>query len=952
MTQYPEIKDTVCVPQTEFSMRAKLAELEPKLLERWNDMQLWQQIRDQSANREKFILHDGPPYANGHLHIGHALNKILKDIINRQQQKLGYDANYVPGWDCHGLPIEWKVEENYRARNRNKDDVPINEFRAECRRFAANWMGIQSEEFRRLGVFGDWENPYSTMSFAAEASIVREIGKFLHAGYIHRRERPVMWSVVEQTALADAEVEYEEIRSPSIMVRFPIDLIDNTGSELQGTSVLIWTTTPWTIPCNRALALHPELSYQIVQINAVEENSLAEVGEKLLLAQGCVQRTMKQGKVNDYAVLKTLSAPELEGVVARHPLKALGYDFPVPILFADHVSEEQGTGCVHTAPGHGTDDYQTCQKHGIETPLSVKADGSYYDSIPMMQGHYVINAEGEFGSANGHVITLLLEAKGLFHKGSIRHSYPHSWRSKKPVIYRATAQWFIGIEHENLRERVLAEIDKVTFTPPQGKTRLHSLVASRPDWCISRQRAWGVPIAIFVDKRTGLPLLDEEVMQRVVEHFAAEGADCWFDSPPERFLGEKYHAEDYEQIFDVVDVWFDSGSTHCFVLEERPDLESPATLYLEGSDQHRGFFHSSILQSTGTRNRAPYKGVLTHGFVLDEKGKKMSKSLGNVIAPQQVTEKYGAEILRLWVATLDFSKDVKIGEEILKGVVDIYRRLRNTLRWLMGNLQYHNPDRAVAPENMPELERLILHRLFELDSEMRSAQMCHDVQHSTKLLYQFCNQDLSAFYFDLRKDALYCDAEDDHKRLAALSMSAILFDLLSVWLSPILSFTTEEAWLIQTGDVPENSIHLRDYPTIPLQWFQPDLAERWDTALRLRKTVLGALEVERAAGRMKSSLEAHATIYISDPLLCETLADIDLAELCIIATYDLIEGTREDAFTLDGDRGFGIVISRAKGEKCARCWKYAEPDTSLEYAENLCPRCVGVLQRDFLVHTA
>ncbi len=948
MTELPELKDTVCLPQTDFTMRASLPELEPKMLTRWSEMQLWQKIRAQSVGREKFILHDGPPYANGHLHIGHALNKILKDIINRNFQKMGLDANYVPGWDCHGLPIEWKIEEQYRAKNQNKDDVPINEFRGECRRFAAHWMGVQSEEFRRLGVFGDWENPYSTMTFAAEATIVREIGQFLMDGYLSRRERPVMWSVVERTALADAEVEYAEIKSPSITVRFPIT--QASLPELDGASVLIWTTTPWTIPCNRAITVHAEFDYQLVQITAVAEKSLARIDEKVLLAKDCTARVLEDIGVTEYTVLHTCQGSALTGTIAAHPLHGLGFDHEVPILLGDYVTSDQGTGCVHTAPGHGVEDYATCQKNGIETPMTVMADGGYHDSVPMMHGHYVLTEEGAFGSANGHVIKMLLQENQLIGKGSVRHSYPHSWRSKKPVIYRATPQWFISMEHDNLRARVLAEIAKTRFMPEAGQNRLHSLIATRPDWCISRQRAWGVPIAIFVDNRTGAPLQDPEVMERIATAFEAEGADCWFDSPPERFLGGDYNPKDYEQIFDVVDVWFDSGSSHSFVLEAREDLQSPATLYLEGSDQHRGFFHSSILHSTGTRGRAPYQGVLTHGFTLDAKGQKMSKSVGNVISPAEINEEYGAEILRLWVATLDYSHDMRIGKEILKGVVDMYRRMRNTLRWLMGNLHYHNPERQVLPENMPELECLILHRLYEIDQQIRECQSNFDIQQATRILFQFCNYDLSALYFDLRKDTLYCDAKDDHKRLAALSMSAILFDALTVWLSPILTFTTEEAWIMQTGDSLDNSIHLRDYPTVPEDWYQPELAARWEAALEVRKVVLGALELERKAGRIKSALETHPVVYIQDTEISENLASIDLAELCITAECTIsVEPAPDDAFRLQDSASIAVVVHPAQGEKCARCWKVTEPASGLPYQEALCARCVGVLQRDFHV---
>ena len=942
----PEVKHTVCLPKTDFSMRAGLPQLEERLLQRWSDQGLWRAIRDQSRGREKFILHDGPPYANGHLHIGHALNKILKDVINRQHQKMGFDANYVPGWDCHGLPIEWKIEEQYRANNQDKNAIPINEFRDECRDFATHWMEVQRKEFIRLGVFGDWENPYNTMTYAAEATIVNELGKFLMHDYIVRRERPVMWSVVEQTALADAEIEYHELKSPSIMVRFPV--VESPLAVLRGAQVVIWTTTPWTIPCNRAISVKPNIEYSVITVEAVAEESLAVVGEVLLLASDCVAAVTQQTGITHYRRQAAVSAQELAGTIAAHPLSSDGFDHPVPVLFADYVNTEQGTGCVHTAPGHGADDYATCQKHGIDTPITVMADGSYHESVPLMQGHQVITAEGEYGSANGFVIKKLLEAGQLVHKTSVRHQYPHSWRSKKPVIYRATAQWFISIDHQGLRDTVLAEIDRVTFTPSAGQLRLRSLIETRPDWCISRQRAWGVPIAIFVDKRTGQPLKDMAVMQNIVAAFAQEGANCWYDSPPERFLGSAYAPDDYEQIFDVVDVWFDSGSSHAFVLEAREALQSPASLYLEGSDQHRGFFHSSILQSCGTRGRAPYDAVLTHGFVLDEHGKKMSKSLGNIVSPQDISDQHGAEILRLWVATLDYSGDVRIGQQILKGVIDIYRRFRNTLRWLMGNLHYYDANRQLTVENMPLLERFILHRLYQLDATLRQAHTQYDLQSVVRELFQLCNQDLSAFYFDVRKDSLYCDARDDYKRLAALSMSAILFDLLTVWLSPILCFTTEEAWLAQTGEEKGNSVHLRDYPLIPQSWYQPDLAARWDKVMLVRKVVLSALEYQRQDGMIKSSLEASIAIAVDDASLYDALDGIDMAELCIVSAATVSRGKPAgEMHTLDDVSPVGVKVMLATGDKCQRCWKVTDCDEELVPETMICKRCQGVLSRDF-----
>ena len=709
-----DYKSTVFLPRADsFPMRARLPQREPETLKAWDEMDLFGRLREQSKGREKFVLHDGPPYANGHLHMGHALNKILKDAINRSMQMLGYDAHYVPGWDCHGLPIEWKVEEGYRKDGKDKDSVDPVEFRRECREFADYWISQQIEEFKRFGVVGNWSEPYLTMSYPAEAQIVREIGKFLLNGGMYRGDRPVLWSVAEKTALADAEVEYHEHTSRTIWVRFPV--VTASRDALEGASVMIWTTTPWTIPGNRAIAYDPEETYAVLEVTQPGEGSLAEAGEKLVVGKALLEQVASDCAFDGYKVVAELTGAELEGTQCAHPFRGQGYDFDVPLLAGDFVTMDQGTGFVHIAPGHGTDDWLLGRRHKLAMPHNVDADGYFVDSVPLFAGARVYTPEGKHGDANGRVIDALKDAGKLVTQGKLRHSYPHSWRSKVPLIFRNTPQWFISMETNDLRKKALAAIEETDFYPAAGKTRLYSMIENRPDWCVSRQRKWGVPLPIFVHKETGEPLRDADVIERIAQVFEQEGGDAWFNSDAQRFLGEAYDADDYEQVTDVVEVWFDSGSTHAFVLEARDELKWPASLYLEGSDQHRGWFHTSMLESAGTRGHAPYEGVLTHGFVLDPNGRKMSKSLGNVIAPQDIMAEKGADILRLWVVASDYSEDLRIGEEILRYQADAYRRMRNTLRYLIGNLDGFSENERVDPADMPEMERWVLHRLWEID---------------------------------------------------------------------------------------------------------------------------------------------------------------------------------------------------------------------------------------------
>jgi len=943
-----DYKSTVFLPSTAFPMRAGLPQREPEILQRWNEENLFARLRSAAKGREKFILHDGPPYANGHLHMGHALNKILKDVINRSQQMLGKDANYVPGWDCHGLPIEWKVEEGYRAKGLDKDAVPVVEFRRECREFAAHWVAVQTAEFRRLGVEGDWARPYTTMAFSAEAQIVREIGKFLLNGGLYRGAKPVLWSVVEKTALADAEVEYEDHTSTTIWVRFPV--VAPSAAALAGAAVVIWTTTPWTIPGNRAVACKADERYAVVRVDAVGDKAMAAAGSRLVVAEPLLPQFLKDARVTAHTVEARLSGGEIVGTLCAHPLRgraeAGGYDFDVPVYAADFVTMEQGTGFVHIAPGHGTDDYELGLKHGLAMPMTVDAEGRFTEEAPLFTGRQVYTAEGKEGDANRAVVEALEAAGALLARGRLTHSYPHSWRSKAPLIFRNTPQWFISMETNGLRAKALQAIRDTRFVPPAGQARLYGMIESRPDWCVSRQRAWGVPIPVFVEKRTGEFLRDGKVVERVAEAFEAEGGDAWFASDPQRFLGDDYRAEDYDQVTDIVEVWFESGSSHAFVLEARPELAWPASLYLEGSDQHRGWFHSSLLESCGTRGRAPYDAVLTHGFVLDEKGRKMSKSLGNVVSPQDVIEKQGADILRLWVVASDYEEDLRIGPEILRYQVDAYRRLRNTLRYLLGSLADFDPAERVAPAEMPELERWVLHRLVELDRVVRRGCADFDFHAIYQALYHFCAVDLSAFYFDVRKDALYCDAADSPRRRACRSVLDRLFDCLTAWLAPILCFTAEEAWWargpVGTAERAE-SVHLRLFPEIPAEWEDPALADKWAKVREVRRAVTGALEIERAEKRIGSSLQAHPVVHVARPELAAAVADVDMAEVAITSDLTLRETPAPDgAFAVPEVAGVGVVVEAAEGGKCQRCWRVLP---EVDDAHEVCGRCDDALRR-------
>jgi isoleucyl-tRNA synthetase len=947
---------TLFLPQTDFPMRAGLPQKEPEILKRWEAGQLYRRLRETAKGRTRFVLHDGPPYANGNIHIGHALNKILKDVVTRAQQMAGFDSNYVPGWDCHGLPIEWKIEEEYRAKGKNKDAVPVVEFRRECRQFAQKWIDVQRAEFKRLGVEGDWNHPYTTMNFAAEAQIARELMKFAANGTLYRGSKPVMWSVVEKTALAEAEVEYHDYTSDTVWVKFPVRASQALPAEA---TIVIWTTTPWTIPGNRAISYSSKIAYGLYKVTDAPADNWAKPGDLLILADKLAADVFKQARVVAFERVADVTAAALAATTCAHPLAAFnaGYGFDVPLLDGDHVSDDAGTGFVHTAPGHGREDFDIWMANGRELaergintaiPYTVDGDGFFTEQAPGFAGKRVITDKGEKGDANEAVIKALIGAGMLLARSRLKHQYPHSWRSKKPVIFRNTPQWFIAMdkpiadgegvakEGDTLRARALAAIAATRWVPPQGENRINGMIEQRPDWVISRQRAWGVPITVFVRERGDGSveiLKDERVNARIAEAFEQEGADAWYqDGAAARFLAPDYDPAEWTKVDDILDVWFDSGSTHAFVLEDpehfpglagirrRKDGGDDTVMYLEGSDQHRGWFHSSLLESCGTRGVAPYDVVLTHGFVLDEDGRKMSKSLGNVTSPQDVIKQSGADILRMWVCASDYADDLRIGPEILKTTVDTYRKLRNTIRWMLGSLHHFRAEDRIEPAQMPELERLMLHRLVEVDAIVRQAYAEFDYKRIFATLNAFMTVDLSAFYFDIRKDTLYCDPYSSVTRKACLTVLDQLFRCTVIWLAPMLCFTAEEAWLARYPDA--ESVHLELFPDVPATWRDDALAEKWRKVRQVRRVVTGALEVERAAKRIGASLEAAPLVHVADPALRQVLADVDLAEIAITSAATVVAGEGPaDAFRLDDVPGVAVEFRLAEGRKCARSWK-------------------------------
>jgi len=892
-------KFQINLPKTAFSMKANLPTREPEFLKFWDKINLYKELRNSRKGKEKFVLHDGPPYANGNIHMGTALNKILKDIIVKFHQMDGKDSVYVPGWDCHGLPIEWKIEEQYKKNKKNKNEVPIVEFRKECRTFAEKWIEIHKEQFKRLGVVGDWENYYSTMSYDAEAQIVRELGKFLKEGSLYRGFKPVLWSTVEKTALADAEVEYQDHKSDTIYASFQVK--KSNIKELSDSDIVIWTTTPWTIPANKALAYNENLDYLLIKIfdNTDFKN------RKIVVADELLESVKKDCNIEKYEILKKIKGKELKDTVCKHPFFDLGYDYDIPLLEARFVTTEQGTGIVHCAPSHGPDDFNLCLNNGIKAIETVDGDGKYTKNVAMFEGIHIFKA-------NHLVIEKLKEQKKLLANGELVHSYPHSWRSKAPLVHRATPQWFISMESHKLRNKALKAIDDTTFYPSKGKDRLRSMIESRPDWCVSRQRVWGVPLPIFVNKKNNKILIDEDVFENIARIYEKEGSDCWFSDDPQKFLGTKYKADDYDKLSDIVEVWFDSGSTHSFVLEKRDDLKWPASMYLEGSDQHRGWFHSSLLESCGTRGRAPFESILSHGFVVDGKGLKMSKSLGNVIAPEDILKKYGADILRIWVASSNYAEDLRIDYSILDQHAESYRKIRNTFRYLLGNLndKFENINlENLNLESLPELEKFLLNKIYNLNERYIKYFENYDFHNLYKELLNFCTVDLSAFYFDIRKDTLYCDSLNSEKRKSCIIILNILLDSLLKWFAPILSFTTEEIY--QLVSKKNKSIHLEKFQNFPKKFKNEELEKKWSELIKIRNICNASIEEKRASKEIGSSLEAEINIQLNNNYK-KIITDIDLSELCITSKAKIIYNDGED-----------IVVNtqKASGDKCPVCWK-------------------------------
>lgn len=965
----PDWRDTVFLPKTDFPMKAGLAAKEPAILERWAKIGVYDRLREQRKGRERFILHDGPPYANGDLHMGHAMNKILKDVIVRSQSLMGKDAPYIPGWDCHGLPIEWKIEEQYRAKKQSKDEVPPAEFRAECRAYAEKWVGIQREQFQRLGVMGDWDDPYLTMKFDAEATIAGELLKFATSGQLYRGAKPVMWSPVEKTALAEAEVEYEDVVSTQIDVAFEIVEAPN-APELVGAHAVIWTTTPWTIPVNQALAYGPDIEYVLCSIAKTstsesqgEDKSWTDVQRglgsskmRVLIAKKLLDSFRNRWAPDGISLVEcdegSFKGSDLAGAVARHPMHKVGGFFakPRPFLPGDFVTTDAGTGLVHMAPDHGEDDFLLCKAHGIDPVFAVDDAGFYRADWLWLGGQgSVINKK--FVASDGPICTDLREAGALLAASDdFAHSYPHSWRSKAKIIFRCTPQWFIPMDrpagsaaqaedesaagaadfagfmplapHNNaptLRGLALDAIERTQWVPERSINRIRSMVEGRPDWVISRQRAWGVPIPLYVHRQTGDYLRDEAVNARILAAFREGGADAWFDADHQALLGSDYDLADYEVVNDILDVWFDSGSTHSFVIEACYGEGTRANLYLEGSDQHRGWFQSSLLESAGTRGRAPYDAVLTHGFALDGQGRKMSKSLGNVVDPLKIIGESGADILRLWVAQTDYFEDVRIGKEVLAGTGDAYRKIRNTFRYLLGALDGFTDAEKVAVGKMPELELYILHKLGQLDVELRAAAEAFEFNRYARALSDFMNEDLSAFFFDIRKDCLYCDAESDPKRRAYRTVLDLLFHALVRYAAPILAFTAEEVWQARFPS-EDGSVHFLEWPELPALPGDDAVSTEWADIRALREKVTEAIEPYRREKTIRSSLEAEVTV----PEMLRPARE--LAEVFIVADVKLKEGE--------------VAVSRTEHEKCGRCWRLL-PEVEAEGA--LCHRCAKVV---------
>ena len=905
-------KDTLQLPKTTFSMKASLPTKEPEILEKWEKEKIFEKLRKNSKGRKKFILHDGPPYANGHIHMGTALNKILKDMIVRFHQMNGKDSVYVPGWDCHGLPIEWKIEEQYKKKKKNKDEVPIKDFRQECREFAKSWIDVHIKEFKRLGVLGDFNNYYSTMSFEAEAQIVRELGKFLLDGSLYQGFKPVLWSTVEKTALADAEVEYMDHTSNTIYVSFKVKVTDK--EFLKDTSVIIWTTTPWTIPANKALAFNSNIEYSVLEIDELEHFK----DKKIVVAKNLIQTITEECNIKNYKELKIFKGSEFKGTICNHPFIKMNFGYDVPMLDAQFVNLDQGTGIVHCAPSHGPDDFNLCLKNNIPSLYTVDNAGLYTKEIPYFSNTHIFKADPI-------VIEKLKEQNKLLKSDRLNHSYPHSWRSKAPLIYRATPQWFISMKKNDLRDKAIKAINDTAFYPKKGKERLLSMIEGRPDWCVSRQRVWGVPLPIFINKKTKEPLRDQNVINRIASIYEKQGSDCWFTDNPKIFLGDKYNPDDYEKLNDIVEVWFDSGSTHSFVLEKRKDLKWPADMYLEGSDQHRGWFHSSLLESCGTRGKAPFESILSHGFVVDGKGMKMSKSMGNVISPDDILKNYGADILRAWVASSDYAEDLRIDKSILAQHAESYRKIRNTFRFMLGNLKdnFEQQDfKKLDFKKFDELEQYILHKIFYISKSVETNLKNYNFHKLYKELLNFCTLDLSSFYFDIRKDVLYCDSLDSKKRKDCVIVLNIILESLLKWFAPILVFTSDEIFSLINNN--RKNIHEHSFVEVPSSWENNELSDKWDQLFEIKQEANIAIESKRSSKVIGSSLEADVKLSLNKKKY-DLLKNIDLAEYLITSKAEKVL-YKEDEIKIE--------VKKAKGKKCPRCWKILEQN---------CKRCSDLL---------
>ncbi len=924
-----KIKETVFLPKTNFPMKGDLARKEPLILEEWKKLNLFNKLRKKSEGKEKFILHFGPPYANGSIHIGHALIGILKDAVNKSYQMLGYDAPLVIGWDCHGLPIEWKIEETYLKQGKKREDVPVIDFLSKCREFAYKWSHEQKEGFKKLGIISDFENPYSTMDKNSEAIICEKFYEIYKKGLVYRGKKPVMWSVVEKTALAEAELEYHDKVSDAIYVKFPI--VKASDPILKGVYAIIWTTTPWTIPANRAIAYSKKFVYAVIRVNQ----------EKYLVARDLITSFVSDAKIEQYELLDTISGEKLEGTICEHPLKNIGYTFDVPMLHGNHVTIEAGVGLVHTAPAHGVEDFLLGKEYNLPVEDIVNDDGTLIDSLPCFAGEHVFKV-------NPHVIDELKKAQNLVCSYQIVHSYPHSWRSKAPLIFRTTNQWFISIG--KIRDKLISEVDKTEWFPKSYINRIRSMIEKRPDWCISRQRLWGVPIALFIHKTTGDVLVDDEVFAKVIDSIKEEGIEAWHKHDIEYFLCGKYDASEYNKVTDTLEVWFDSACSHHYVLEQRPYMQWPANLYFEGSDQHRGWFQSSLVESVCTNGSAPYKQVATNGFVLDKDGKKMSKSLGNVVSPDDVLSKYGADILRLWCLTSDYSDDLRIGDEILKRQMDIYRRFRNTLRYLLGVLADFSEDQKIDYSDLPELEKIMLHKLYSLHSTMVADIKNYELQHFYTQLHNFCTNDLSSFYFDIRKDCVYCDALNSEKRRACLTVMNEIFVNIVHWLAPLVSFTAEEAWMNYPLNTDKTSIHLNCFPNVPDMWKCEDIDKKWQIIRNVRRVITGALETERLAKTIGASLEAEIFVYTPDPQISKILMEADISEISIVSKASVITAQIPSNASMDDSVAeVGVVVKQAAGAKCDRCWKVGNGvnfHMGTVFGDiKLCERCANVIMQ-------